>query len=168
MKTGFKLLLIAGLLANAAGFAQAQNTSAPATAHAMDHSRSMHGRMDPTKMQAMVAKRLADLKAKLNITASQESAWATFAAAMTPPPRMDLTRVDRAEIDKLTTPERIDKMRPLRTQRLMERQAQMDKRDDAIKTFYAALNVDQKKVLDTEHSKLMHRWGDRKGHGPHH
>ena len=44
----------------------------------------------------------------------------------------------------------------------------MDKREEATKTFYAALNADQKKVFDAEHSKMMHRWGDRKGHGPRH
>ena len=39
-------------------------------------------------MQALVAKRLAELKAKLNITPTQEGAWTTFTAAMQPPAGM--------------------------------------------------------------------------------
>lgn len=43
------------------------------------------GRMDPAKMEQMVARRAADLKAKLKITPAQESAWTSFTAAMKPP-----------------------------------------------------------------------------------
>ena len=178
MKPGLKSLLIAGLLANAAWSAQAQTTTPPAApkpmagassprmhGDGMGHERGMQGRMDPGKMEAMVAKHLADLKTKLKITAPQEGAWTTFTAALKPPARVEHTRPDPAEMEKLTTPERIDKMRALRAQHMSDRQAAMDKREEATKTFYAALNADQKKVFDAEHSKMMQRWGDRKGHG---
>ena len=62
----------------------------------------------------------------------------------------------KAEFDKLTTPERIDKMRTLRAQRMTEMNAAMDKRGDATKTFYAALNATQKKVFDAETTRAMH------------
>jgi hypothetical protein len=135
-----------------------------------DHARGMQGHMDPAKMEAMVAKHLADLKTKLKITAPQEGAWTSFTAAMKPPARAEHTRPDPAEMEKLTTPERIDKMRAMRAQRMTEMQANMDKREEATKTFYATLNADQKKVFDAEHSKMMRRWGDHKGmgHGPRH
>lgn len=169
MKPGLKSLLIAGLLANAALIAQAQTTTPPAASKPQaSHERGMHDRMDPAKMEAMVAKHLADLKTKLKITAPQEGAWTAFTAALKPPVRAEHTRPDRAEMEKLTTPERIDKMRALRAQHMSNRQAAMDKREEATKTFYAALNADQKKVFDAEHSKMMHRWGDRKGHGARH
>ena len=164
MKTGLKSLLIAGLLANAALVAHAQTTAPAAT------PAPMHGRMDPAKMEAMMAKRLNELKAKLKITPAQEGSWSAFTAAMKPPARMEPHRPDPAEMEKLTTPERIDKMRPMRAQRMAEMQAQMDKREDATKTLYAMLDTEQKKVLDAAHSKLMKRSGERKGmgHGPHH
>lgn len=183
MKTGLKSLLIAGLLANAAWSAQAQ-TTAPAAApkpmasassprmhgEGMGHERGMHGRMDPAKMEAMIAKHMAELKTKLKISTAQEGSWTTFTTAMKPPARPDMSRPDRADMDKLTTPERIDKMRALRAQHTADRQANMEKRENAVKAFYADLNAEQKKTFDTEHSKMMHRWGDRKGkgHGPRH
>lgn len=171
MKTGFKSLLIAGLLANAALSAQAQTTAPAAAPKPMARASSpqMHdGHMDPAKMEARMAQHLAELKTKLKIGAPQEGAWTAFTAALKPPARMEHSRPDPAEMDKLTTPERIDKMHTLRTQRTTEMQVQMDKRDDATKTFYAALNAEQKKVFDTEHSKMMHHRGDHDGHGPRH
>lgn len=180
MKPGLKSLLIAGLLANAALTAHAQTTTATAAPKPMagassprmdghgGHARGMQGRMDPAKMEAMVAKHLADLKNKLKITTPQEGAWTSFTAAMKPPVRAEHSRPDPAEMEKLTTPERIDKMRAHRSQRMTEMQTQMDQREEATKTFYATLNADQKKVFDAEHGKMMRRWGDHKGmgHGP--
>jgi periplasmic protein CpxP/Spy len=62
-------------------------------------------------------------------------------------------------MDKLTTPQRIDKMREMRTQRM----AAMDKRMDATKTFYAALSPEQQKTFDAEHKMR----GGRHGGGHH-
>jgi periplasmic protein CpxP/Spy len=129
-----------------------------------------HARMgghDTAKMKERMAdrhaKRQAELKAKLQITASQESAWTAFTASMVPPAGMQ--RPDRAEFEKLTTPQRIDKMRDLRAQH----NAAMDKRADATKTFYAALTPEQQKVFD---SNTMRGRGGRghgeQGHGRHH
>lgn len=110
-----------------------------------------------------MAKRHADLKAKLKLTAEQEGAWTTFTGAMKPPAQMDPKRLDRAEMDKLSTPERIDKMRALRTEHMTAMNAAMDKREDATKAFYAALNADQKKVFDAEHARMGGRHGEHRG-----
>lgn len=117
------------------------------------------GHRDPAKMAERMAKRQAELKQKLAITPAQEGAWTAWTASMKPP--ANLQRPNREEMAKLTTPERIDRMRQMRAQR----QAEMDKRADATKTFYAALNADQKKVFDAETARRF--GGPRGGHGHH-
>ncbi len=167
-------LVLAGIMAAAsmAAVAQTAAPAAPAAAsaqaqagpHAGHHGKQRH---DPAKMQARIAKHQAELKAKLAITPAQESAWSAWTSAVQPQARNAGQRPDhaamRAEFDKLTTPQRIDKMNALRTQRMAEMNATMAKRGDATKTFYAALTTDQQKVFD---SQRMGRGG--KGHGGHH
>ena len=117
-----------------------------------------HGQtFSPERMQARVTKHLEELKRKLHITASQEPAWATYTAAMKPPATMPMAMPERAELDKLTTPERIDKMRQLRSQHQEVMKPFMDQRDEAIKTFYATLDATQKKTFDAEHTHMMRR-----------
>ena len=118
------------------------------------------GHRDPAKMQERMNKRLGELKAKLQITPAQEGAWTAFTTSMQPPagkPMMDKEARKKMHDDmqKLTTPERIDRMKALHA----ERQANMDKRADAVKALYAALTPDQRKVFDT----LPHG-GGRMGH----
>ena len=117
MKSTFKVLAIAGLLASAGFTVSAQPMGQGATGMPMMGASSpmqpggqmgMRGSRDPAKMEAMVAKRHAELKAKLKLTGEQETGWTTFTAAMKPPAQMDHKRPDRAEMDKLSTPERID------------------------------------------------------------
>ncbi len=155
MKPVFKSLIIAGLLATAGFAAYSQS---PGGMGMMDHDgggRMGHmGQRDPAKMEQMMAKRAADLKAKLKITPAQEGAWTAFTSAMKPPADMMAKRPDRAEMDKLTTPERIDKMQALRTQHMADMQANMAKRDEATKTFYGTLTAEQKKVFDAEHARM--------------
>ena len=127
--TSFKSLVMVGLLA-AAGATMAQPGSA--------QGGGMRERMDPAKMDAMVAKRHDALKTQLKLTAEQEPAWTTFTTAMKPANRAEMKRPDRAELDKLPTPERIDKMRALRNERMAAMNAEMDKREDATKANTAA------------------------------
>jgi len=163
MKYALKSLVVASLLAGAGFSALAQKPAADATAADGQPRMEHHQRMDPAKMEEMHAKRVAELKAKLKITAAQESAWTTFTAAMKPPARDAQQRPDRAELDKLSTPERLDKMRALRAQHMADMQAQMDKRDEATKAFYAVLSPEQKKLFDAEHARMgSHRGGERK------
>lgn len=109
--------------------------------------------MDPARMEQMINRQMNDLKAKLKITPQQEGAWTTYTAAMKPSSEMLAKRPDRAELDKLSTPERIDKMKALRAQHAAEMNALMDKRDEATKTFYAQLSPEQKQVFDAEHAR---------------
>jgi hypothetical protein len=171
MKPVFKSLVIAGLLATA-GFAAFSQGTGPMGDHRsmagdggmMQHEGKDHmGRMDPSKRDAMLAKRSADLRAKLKITASQEGAWTAFTTAMKPSDSMKSQHLDRAEMDKLTTPERIDKMHSLRAQHLTDMTAAMDKRDEATKTFYAQLSAEQKTTFDSEYARMGHRHGGERG-----
>ena len=155
MKKLIQSMVVAGVLAAAGGTAFAQMGEGM-----MGHEGMQH--RDPAKMAQMHAKHLADLKAKLKITANQEAAWNAFAEAMKPPTDMMNKRPDREEMEKLTTPERIDKMRALHKERMTVMEAEMDKRAEATKTFYAALSAEQKKTFDSEHAKM-----DMRGDGQH-
>ena len=174
MQPFFKSLLVSSLIATAGFASYAQTTDKPTSppseqsAGAGERGGRMGkmGKMDPEKRKAMMAKHIEALKAKLKITAAQESAWTTFTAAMKPPEKMDHKRPDRAEMEKLTTPERIEKMREMRKQHMGDMQAAMDKRDDAIKTFYAVLTPEQQKVFDAEHARMGMHHGQKPGmHG---
>ena len=176
MKFALKSLngfVLAGLLATVSSSAMAQSTTgnpapaAPAAAERQDRPQSasrMMGRHDPAKMQAWIAKRQTELKAKLKITTAQEGAWTGFTAAMQPSAGMRPrpTPEQRAEFDKLATPERIDKMRAMRTERMTDMNAQMDKRGDATKALYAALSPEQRKTFDAETMKMARHGG--RGH----
>jgi periplasmic protein CpxP/Spy len=160
-------LFLAGLLATAGFGAMAQGAATipgdPAATGAPGEMQRGHrmgmARHDP----AMMARHQTELKAKLKLTPAQEGAWTAFTAALQPPAHMGRpTPEQRAELDKLSTPERIDKMRALRTQRMADVSAAMDKRGDATKTFYAALSPEQQKTFDAEHKKMR----DGRGHGP--
>jgi len=100
------------------------------------------------------AQRLDALKARLHLTAAQEPAWAAFTTALQPGERP--ARPDRKEWAQFTTPERIDRMRALRTQHA----AEADRRGEATKTFYAALTPEQQKAFDAQPQQ-------RRGHPAH-
>jgi len=178
MKSGITSLVLAGLLASA-GFATFAQTTAPeatqapamAASGAKHRATGMQGKQDPAKREAMFAKRIAELKTKLKITSDQESAWTSFTTAMKPAAGTNHQRADRAEMEKLTTPERIDKMRAMHTQHMTERTAAMDKRAEATKTLYAALNAEQKKTFDAMHASMGRQHGEyggrHQGYGMH-
>jgi len=153
MKKLIQSLLLAGVMATATGAAFAQMDGG------MPGHDGMH-QMDPAKRAQMHAKHLANLKAKLKITASQEAAWNTFADSMKPPADMMGKRPDRAEMEKLTTPERIDKMQALHKEHMAAMEAMMNKHAEATKAFYAVLSPEQQKTFDAETAK-MGPHGDR-------
>ncbi len=158
MKFALRQLAAAALLATL-GFAASAQMNPPATPGApgaMPHPgmrEHMAGHFDPARMQEHMARREAALKQKLQNTPAQEGAWTAFTAAMRPP--ANWKRPDRAEIERLPMPERIDRMRALRT----ERNAMMDKRGEAIKTFYATLTPYQKGLFDSLKRPHGHRGG---------
>ena len=157
MKTTYKALVFAAVLAGAGA---ATFAAQDANQHQDGGPRAEHRQMDPKKMEEMHAKRSAELKEKLKITPAQEGAWTSFTAAMKPPARDAAQRPDRAELEKLPTPERLDKMRALRTQHMNDMAAAMDKRDQATKALYAALSPEQQKTFDSLRSENHGR-----GHG---
>jgi periplasmic protein CpxP/Spy len=159
--------MLAGLLAAASMVAGAQ-TPAPAPQpgqgpggmmmpgmQGADQAR-MAQRMQ--RMQERRAKRLDAFKQKLQLSPAQEGAWNSFVAALKPSGK--LQRHDRAEIARLPTPDRIDRMRALRSERI----AEMDRRGDATNAFYAALTPEQKKVFDDATA----RRGGHRGGWQHH
>lgn len=156
-------ILWTGLLAGAAFAAAAQTPAAP-PAGAPPASEAQRGmeRGDPAKrfeqMQQRRTQRLAALKDKLKLDASQESAWNTFAAAQQPMAR-PAPRPSREDIAKMTTPQRLDLMQ----QRQAERSAAFGKRADATRSFYAALKPEQQQTFDAETLRM----GTRGGPGQH-
>jgi periplasmic protein CpxP/Spy len=162
MKHSHKHLIAAGLLAGLAFATGAQTQPSPSVGPTPAAMRQHHGRFDPARMQEHIAKRQAQLKEKLQITPAQEAAWSAYTTAMQPP--ANAKPPEHGEFDKLTTPERIDRMRAMRAARA----AEMDKRAEATKVFYAALSPEQKKVFDAETAPRQHarhhggrglRWG---------
>lgn len=166
--------LAAAMLAAAAVPAMAQNAPAPqaqapaatATKEFKPGQRAQERqRMTPEQRQARMAQRAEAFKQKLQITPAQESAWTNFQASMQAgkgEPRQP--RMNRQEMQNLTAPERVDRMRAMH----QERAAEMDRRGEAVKTFYAALSPEQQKVFDQESARMMQRHGKGKHHGPHH
>ena len=149
MKRLLPAILLTGAFSLAAIHAYAQNHDN------MDGWGGMGHPMSAEKMEKMHAQRAAELKQRLQITPAQEGAWTGFNAALKPNPNL-LQRPDRQTFETLTTPERIEKMRALRK----AHDAQIDQRDEAIKTFYAALTPAQQKIFDAE---FMRHHGERRG-----
>ena len=113
------------------------------------------------RQQKRMHQRMDQLKVQLKLTPAQEGAWTTFTQTMQP--NMQPKGNQRQEMAALTTPERIDRMRTLRS----ERMAEADRRGEAAKAFYATLTPEQQKTFDAhtlrQHRKDGHRGGDRHG-----
>lgn len=168
-KLAHKSVLMMALLAGLTAGAWAQPASGSCPGHEggahMGHMGHKGGCADPAKMAERHKEHLTQLKAKLKLTAAQEGAWTTFTTSMQPPANRPDMKAQREEMSKLTTPERLDKMQGMKAQR----DAEMNKRTEAIKAFYAQLSPEQKKVFDTESARHGERdgHGPRAGHGPH-
>lgn len=134
-----------GALCAALALPSFAQTSAPGDTMARPaHGMMGHGQHHGEHRAKQHAARAEALKQKLQLTPAQEGAWTTFTNAMQPGARPAMP--DRAEMAKLNTPERLDRMRALRTQRA----AEMDRRAEAVKAFYATLTPEQQKTFDTE------------------
>ena len=174
MKLFFKPILLAGVLATTGFSAFSQAPARGDCAGMMGAGAPMHegighhrmgGRLDPAKMQAWIDKRNAALKAQLKLTAAQDGVWTTYTGAMKPFAGMVAKGADFAELAKLPTPERIDKIKALRTQHLSDVNAAMDKRGEATKALYAALTPEQQKLFDANAMRYSGQYGRQ--HGPH-
>jgi hypothetical protein len=163
MKSILKPLLLSIALAGASvsmvAIAQTPGTGMMAHSGGQDH-----GRMDPAKMQQRMAAHMAELKAKLKLTGAQEEGWTQFVAAMKPPAgagqkmgREDHKKMHE-EMQKLTTPQRIERMNAMKAQR----DGEMTKRHEATLTFYRTLSAEQQQVFDAN-AMGGHRGGGRGG-----
>ena len=169
MKFTTNHLIVAGLLAvtSVAASAQPQNPppAGPGPGAMPGHSmrEGFHFGGDPAQMQKRredkMAEHLATFKRALQVAPAQEGAWNAWASAMRPAPHQ---RPDHAELLRMTTPERIDRMRALRNARV----ADQDRRAEATKSFYAGLTTEQKRVFDTASLQFMGRAMGH--HGGHH
>jgi Spy/CpxP family protein refolding chaperone len=129
----------------------------PAPAKGTERSGGWMHKHDDAKFKERMAKRQAALHDKLKLTANQEPAWQTFIAAVTPGERGK--RPDRAEWDKLSAPERMERM----LAKSKERQDRMASRLAATKTFYAVLSPEQQKIFNDNVGKGRHH-GHHRGH----
>jgi hypothetical protein len=124
----------------------------------------MHERMQQ-RMQEHMQRRMERFKRILQVAPNQEAAWNNWVAAMRPNPGdMQKRQQMREEFARMSTPERIDRMRQMRSQR----DAEMDRRADATKAFYAQLTPPQQKAFDEISLKFLagrhgHRGGGRHG-----
>lgn len=124
--------------------------------HEIQHAQTLPG-WDTRSRK--IARKLAQLKQKLQVTPGQETAWTAWTGAVQPGTK--LQRPSREEMAALTTPDRIDRMLALRSQR----NDAMDQRLDATLTFYATLTAEQKKVFDAETLRFARRHHGKRGHG---
>lgn len=163
MKPAYKHLVAATALAllglTAAAQAPQPAVVAPGPAPALQgqHPMMQH---HLERRQQRVAQRQERLKQILQITPAQEGAWSTWIASRQA--GKPLQRGQRAELARLTTPERIDRMRTLRAARA----AEADRRGEATKTFYAALTPAQQKAFDALQAERG--FGRGAGHRGHH
>ena len=142
----FASLIAAGIAAASVGAYAAGPDCGP-----MGGGHAFGGR-SPEQMQAHFEKRQTELRDKLKLNANQQTAWNTFITKMKPTEPMK--RPDRAELDKLSAPERMEKMRDA----MQEGEKRMSDRIAATKEFYAVLTPEQQKVFNDEF-----RFGGRHG-----
>ena len=118
------------------------------------------GHWDPQKMKGRMAARMAQrakvLHGKLKLNADQEIAWKDLETAWKPP--ADQKRLDIAEMEKLTSPERMEKM----IERMKQHQEMMGIRLNAVKAFYGKLSPEQQKTFDQETLAPWKKLGERR------
>jgi periplasmic protein CpxP/Spy len=159
MKSIRTCLIATSLLLGATGLTLAQTVpETPSHGHRAERMEKMHA-----KMGERHAQHLSDLKGKLKLEAGQEASWTIFEQSMQAPTK-PMPRPDPMGMEKMTTPERIEKMQA----RQALRDAEMKKHADATIAFYATLNTNQKKIFDSETARFTKSMSARMRHGNHH
>ncbi|HEX9171943.1 MAG TPA: Spy/CpxP family protein refolding chaperone [Telluria sp.] len=164
------LIALAALATGAAAIGvQAQSPAqgqAPTQTQAQGGPGHHGAAMTPEQRQARHAERMAQRQAKLHdllkLTPAQEPAWAAYVAASKP--LAAPTQADRQAWSSLSAPARLEKRIALQKQHI----AVMESHLAALKTFYAQLTPEQKKLFDqhAQHHGGYGRGGHR-GHGMH-
>ncbi|MEY3991439.1 MAG: hypothetical protein RIS04_202 [Pseudomonadota bacterium] len=153
------------LLATSAAHAQ-MGSPMSGEGHAMHMQGHKHGHKNESdRMHKRDQHRMDKLKQSLKLSTDQNQAWTSFEASLK---SQGMQRPDPQTIAKMTTPERLDFMSKMKTQR----DVQMQKRQDATLALYSSLSPEQKKTFDQETLAFMkhHEHGGRhmgKG-GQHH
>lgn len=157
------LCLISGfMIAGVEAPAMAQGTH-PAKQGATEdqHTRSMD-------RAAATQKRLADLKQKLNLKPTQQSAWDTFSAAFTAQAkgqaqaRENMRSGSRDDYEKLSTPAKMEKMAAM----MRSSADSLSKTASDTKTFYEVLTSEQKTIFDLfAKDRWNHRMREHMHHG---
>ena len=102
---------------------------------------------------------------KLKLNADQEKAWKSYLAVVDSNFN-SWKPLSRAEIEKMTAPQRMQTM----LDRMKEREGRMASQLAALKTFYNKLTPEQQKTFDNESlfNRGYHRggYGHRGGHNP--
>ncbi|QDX80147.1 hypothetical protein B9N43_02060 [Denitratisoma sp. DHT3] len=155
LSLGLAGMITAGLSAQAAEPAAARK-DAPAGYGMPCHEADGHWMAQRwTERRAARHQALHD---KLKLNAQQEESWKALQAAHQPPGAEQ--RPNRAEFEKLTAPERMEKM----LEHMKQRQEHMTAGLQALKTFYAKLTPEQQKIFDSETRMMPQRGGkDRMG-----
>lgn len=130
-----KKLALAGLLVLVCGTAFAEHGQGCGKGK-FDHAKWQEHRLEHFE------KHQDKLHTILQLSNAQEAAWKTYQAQIKPQDKAE--HPDVAELNKLTTLQRLDKMEAWDKERDL-RQADRAK---AIRTFYAQLNDAQKKAFD--------------------
>jgi protein CpxP len=136
--------MISGLIA-AAALSGAVYAAPPAPGQGgPDHGamQGMHQERQGGDFKERIARRQAALHDKLKLTGNQEAAWKTYIAAATPP--APPARPDRAQWEKMSAPERMERMMTM----MKEREAPMAAHLAAMKTFYATLSPLQQQIFN--------------------
>lgn len=140
------------------------------------------GRFDGANFDpaARVQEHLTRLKQDLKLTAAQDGAWQAFAAQATKQAEATKTRRADREADMLTqrlkalqaqkdgkplpteaAPERMAR----RTEQMKQHLADMETMNQNVRTLYAALTPEQRKVADQHFDRLHAEGGRGMGHG---
>ena len=143
MKKSLKHLFALSALGLSLGLsAQAQPVEGPANGSQFEQHRHM--------MEKFHEKRLAALKSKLKVTASQETAWQQFVLSHQPPKKPLVSPADREALTKMNTPERLEKMQAQFDAHYAAAQEHMKQRAKATLDFYNQLSDEQKKEFDAQ------------------
>ncbi|HWA60305.1 MAG TPA: Spy/CpxP family protein refolding chaperone [Caulobacteraceae bacterium] len=163
-KTRAILLASLALPIGLATAAIAQDHAAGPPGHG-EHGDMMYMRHDDPADQARRAERHAQhLRDALQLRPDQEPALQALIASMKPPEGMaEHMRAGREEDERLTTPQRLDRM----LAHLDEMRAHMAAHAEAVKRFYAQLTPAQQKAFD-EIGPGMHRHMMMRMGGPGH
>ena len=147
-----KLLCSSIIMMSIGGIAYAAQNNKSTEGH--QHGESCGPMMHGGDFKERMAKHQTELHDKLKLTAQQESAWKTYTEAIKPQDKMQ--RPNPADWDKLTAPERMEKM----VAAMKEHQSHMEKHLSALKTFYATLTPEQQKIFN---ENMGHKHGRHMG-----